>query len=79
MAIASLVCSLAGLLSCGIGSVLGVVFGHIGLSQIKREGGTQPGRGLAIAGLVIGYLLIALWVAFIIISVSVDSGSSSDF
>ncbi|MFI2837593.1 DUF4190 domain-containing protein [Mycolicibacterium sp. PDY-3] len=33
---------------------LGIVFGHIALSQIKRT--WQDGRGLAIAGLVLGYL-----------------------
>lgn len=78
MAIASLVCSIAGLISCGIGAVLGVIFGHISLSQIKRDGGTQPGRGLAIAGLVVGYLLIFFTLAFIIVSIAVDSGSSSN-
>ncbi len=75
MAIASLVCSIAGLLTCGIGSLLGVIFGHIGLSQIKQGGGTQPGRGLAVAGLVIGYLMIALGVVLIIIGVAADSSS----
>jgi peptidyl-prolyl cis-trans isomerase B (cyclophilin B) len=47
---------------------LGIVFGHIALSQIRRS--DEDGRGLAIAGLVVGYvftglylLLIVLWVA----------------
>jgi Domain of unknown function (DUF4190) len=47
MAIASLVASL-------LVAPLGIVFGHISLSQIKRSG--EDGKGLAIAGLVIGYL-----------------------
>jgi hypothetical protein len=38
-----------------IGSVLAIVFGHVALSQIHRSGGTQSGRALAIAGLVLGY------------------------
>jgi hypothetical protein len=37
-----------------IGSVLAIVFGHVALHQIARNG--QSGRGLAIAGLVLGYL-----------------------
>ena len=41
---------------CWIGSVLAVIFGHMGLSQIKKSQGAQQGRGLAIAGLVLGYL-----------------------
>ncbi len=40
---------------------LGVVFGHIALSQIKRTG--QSGRGLAIAGLVLGYISVGVMVA----------------
>jgi hypothetical protein len=53
-AIASLV---VGLLWMGwIGSVLAIVFGHVALSEIHRSGGTQSGRGIAIAGLVVGYL-----------------------
>ena len=57
-AIASLVCSVAWFL--WLGSVLGVVFGHVALRQIKRDGGRQGGKGLAIAGLVVGYLAVGL-------------------
>ena len=46
MAIAALVSSL-------VLAPLGIIFGHISLSQIKRTG--EDGRGLAIAGLAIGY------------------------
>lgn len=41
---------------CWLGSILAVLFGHIGLSQIKKSQGTQQGRGFAITGLVLGYL-----------------------
>lgn len=44
--------------------VAGVVFGHLALGQIKRNGDT--GRGLALTGLIVGYVMIAFWVAFII-------------
>lgn len=36
------------------GGVLGIVFGHVALSQIERSG--EEGRGLAIAGLICGYI-----------------------
>lgn len=52
LAIASFVCSLLGL------GLVGVVLGHIALGRIARTG--EGGRGLAIAGLVIGYLSIVL-------------------
>jgi hypothetical protein len=41
-----------------IGSALAVVFGHIALGQIARSG--QSGRGLAITGLVLGYIGLAV-------------------
>ncbi len=48
LAIAALVCAF-------LFAPLGIVFGHLSLSQIKRSG--EEGRGLAIAGLVIGYVI----------------------
>ena len=41
---------------CWLGSVLAVIFGHVALSQIKKSGNVQGGKGLAVAGLVLGYL-----------------------
>lgn len=57
-AVAALVLGLVG------GSLLAVVFGHIALSQIRRIG--QHGRGMAIAGLVLGYVGMAASVAVVI-------------
>jgi hypothetical protein len=71
MAIASLVSSLVGLLCFGIGPLLGLVFGIIALNQIKQSG--QSGRGMAIAGIVISSLLIALFIVFIIIGALLPS------
>jgi peptidyl-prolyl cis-trans isomerase B (cyclophilin B) len=48
MAIASLICAF-------VFAPLGIIFGHISLSQIKRTG--EEGHGLAVAGLVISYLI----------------------
>jgi peptidyl-prolyl cis-trans isomerase B (cyclophilin B) len=41
---------------CGFG-LLPVVFGHVALRRIRRTG--DQGAGLAIAGLVLGYLALA--------------------
>jgi Domain of unknown function (DUF1707)/Domain of unknown function (DUF4190) len=38
------------------GSILAIVLGHVALGQIDRAGGRQSGRGIAVAGLVIGYV-----------------------
>lgn len=59
LAIVSLIASIAGMVIVWfIGSVVGVICGHISLNQIKRTG--EEGRGLAVAGLIIGYIGIAL-------------------
>jgi hypothetical protein len=42
----------------GFGAVAGIITGHIALAQLKHSG--QSGRGLAIAGLAVGYAGIAL-------------------
>lgn len=60
LAIASLVCSLATFMFCGVGSILGIVFGHIARHQTKRTG--DAGSGMALAGLIIGYVTLALGV-----------------
>lgn len=41
-----------------IGGLLGIVFGHVALSQIRRTG--EAGRGMAIAGLALGYAYLAV-------------------
>ena len=53
-AIASLIVSLVGF------GLIGVILGHVALGQIKRSNGYEQGRGLAIAGLIIGYTEIAI-------------------
>lgn len=47
----------------------GIICGHISLGQIKRTG--EGGRGLAMAGLIIGYGLTALTLIFVIIYIAV--------
>lgn len=42
----------------------GIVCGHIALSQIRRTG--EGGRGLALAGLILGYVFTAIFVLYII-------------
>ena len=44
-----------------------LIFGHISLSQIKKTG--EEGRGLAVAGLVISYLITVLTILVVVLSV----------
>lgn len=53
-AIASLVLGIVW--AMGVGSILALVFGYIGKGQIDQSGGTQTGRGMAIAGIVLGWV-----------------------
>ena len=63
LSILALVLSLVGLLT-GITAVGGIICGHIALSQIKRTG--ENGRGLALGGLIAGYVIVGLWVLFVV-------------
>ncbi|MCX6397168.1 MAG: DUF4190 domain-containing protein [Propionibacteriales bacterium] len=55
LAITSLILGVVGFV-CGLTSIPAVILGHIAMGQIKRQ--NQGGHGLAIAGLVMGYLVI---------------------
>jgi hypothetical protein len=56
LAVASLVASI---LLLGVGSIIAIILGHVALSQIKDSNGKEGGRGMAIAGLTIGYIGVA--------------------
>ena len=47
------------------GAILGLVFGYIALSQIKRSG--EGGRGLALAAVIIAWVAIACGILFTIV------------
>ena len=67
MAIASLVLSLLWL--GGLGSVGAVVLGHISKREIANSQGRQSGANLATAGLVIGYIGLAIMALYLVIYV----------
>lgn len=43
-----------------IGAVAAIITGHVALTQIKKSG--ESGRGLALAGTIVGYVTIAFWI-----------------
>lgn len=49
-----------------IGSVVAIVTGHMARAEIRRNPQTIEGDGLAIAGLVLGYAMVAVAVASVI-------------
>lgn len=62
-AIFSLVCGLLFILPPV--ALTAVIFGHLALSDIKKSAGRLTGRGLAITGIVLGYLGVACLIGFI--------------
>lgn len=59
-------------LLCGIlffvfpSAVAAIIFGHISRSDIRRSGGRKSGAGMALAGLILGYIGVAI-IPFILI------------
>lgn len=68
LALASLITSVAGV------GLLGVILGHVARKQIRRSG--QRGSGVALAGLVVGYVSIAA-AALLIAVLAVDAPATS--
>ena len=71
LAVLSLIFSVLGLFGfcCGLflaGGVAGIVCGHIALSRIKANPELE-GHGLALTGVIIGYLAVAGWLIWILL------------
>jgi type IV pilus assembly protein PilA len=65
-AIASLICGLV-FFFWPLSAVAAVILGHLALSDIKRSAGRLAGRGMAIGGLVTGYIGVSI-IPFLIIA-----------
>ena len=68
-AIAALVCALAGLMFCGLPSIAGLILGIIGMRECRRTG--QDGYGLALAGTIVGGLVVALFVLYLLFMIGI--------
>jgi hypothetical protein len=86
MAIASLTLGIIGLVGgfctydvTAIASLLAIIFGHIALSQINKSGGMIGGKGMAIAGLIMGYLVIVGSIIAIIGIIALFSSTSTQY
>jgi hypothetical protein len=49
-----------------IGPLIGVILGHVSLSRLRRSGQEQ-GKGLAVASLVLGYLMLVIGLLLLIL------------
>ena len=79
LAVAALVCGIGQFFTLGLGTIPAVILGHMSQRQIRRTG--EQGSGMATAGLVLGWIGVALWVIFITFvlfaAVSVTHGSTT--
>ena len=60
--------AIAALITSFFVSILGIILGFVALNQIKTSG--EQGRGLALAGIIIGFVAVGITVLIIIISVA---------
>jgi hypothetical protein len=69
LAVAGFVCSIAGIL-CGLVTIVGLILSSIGLSQVKKSQGMMKGQGLALAGVIISSILLALQALYFIVIIA---------
>jgi hypothetical protein len=65
LATASLTCGLSSLLLGPLTGIPAIITGHMAVAKIKKSGGVLQGHGMAIAGLVLGYILSALFLVIV--------------
>ncbi len=68
LAIVSLIAGIVGWTAAPlIGSIVAIVTGHVARRQIRDSHGMEEGSGLALGGLVLGYLHVAAWIVGVIV------------
>lgn len=76
MAITSLVCGVLGFFTLGLAAIPAVITGHLARSRIKQSAGALSGGGMALAGLILGYLCLVLTFVAVLASLAVPAFSS---
>jgi hypothetical protein len=65
LAIASLVLGIVWV--CGIGSILALIFGYNARKAIRDSGGAVQGKGMATAGIVLGWIGVSWLLVYIVL------------
>ena len=86
LALTSMILAICGVvltMLCGIGFILAipaVILGHISRKQIRESAGLQSGEGMALTGLIIGYITLALMLVMgVLVAVAVIAEGSFSF
>jgi len=79
MAVASLVLSCVGIVPFlfGIPCILGIIFGFVARSQIRNSPVPQQGSGLALAGIIVGFSLIVLFILVVVLIAAFGNNGTS--
>ena len=72
LALAALICGCVSIICWLLASLPAIILGHMGLSQIKKNPGMQ-GRGMALAGLILGYVTMGFFLIYIIAIITLMS------
>ena len=70
LATASLVCGICGVFLGPLTGIPAIITGHMALGRIRKSGGILQGNGLAIAGLVLGYIFTAIFVVILTLALA---------
>jgi hypothetical protein len=52
--------------ACVVPGIVAIVLGHLALESIEDSAGTKSGRGMAIAGIVLGWVGIGIVAALVV-------------
>jgi hypothetical protein len=70
-----MVLGIVGFVVCGVGAILALVFGYKAKREIDDSGGLEKGRGMAVAGIVLGWAWVALIVVIAILVIVLPNDS----
>jgi uncharacterized membrane protein len=73
LALWSMICGI-GAFFCGIAFLPAIILGHMGRAEIKKNPSLK-GSGMALAGLILGYLYSVVFIAIVVISVLIALGN----
>jgi peptidyl-prolyl cis-trans isomerase B (cyclophilin B) len=72
LALTSMILGICGFITCGVTGIVAVILGHIARKQIRNSAVPQAGDGMALAGLITGYIgsvIFLAYIAFVILGV----------
>jgi Domain of unknown function (DUF4190) len=71
LAVAALVCGVAQIMAGPLTGIPAIILGHIARSRIRQTG--EQGAGLALAGLILGYVGLVLFIILVIAVIAIAS------